>query len=265
MKKALRSDRIFELDFLRGLALVMMCLDHLVYDLSCLPDWFPDRESKALYALAEWGWKISLSDWRLSLHYLFATLFLLLAGTGAFLTRHPLRRTGQIALGALTITGATVLLDLCFDMDTAIVFGVLSVMAVGAFLCWICSLLGKRWGKWIALAAGITAVWIGFSIRWYETYSLYTFYWDLFPEIALGTLRYGADWFPVFPCAGVILIGYFLGAVLYKDRRSRIPFLRGKADPVFCRIGRFPLWIYLLHQPVLMGILYAVVFLFARA
>ena len=35
------SDRIFELDFLRGLALVMMCLDHLAYDFYCLPYWFP--------------------------------------------------------------------------------------------------------------------------------------------------------------------------------------------------------------------------------
>lgn len=252
--------RIFELDALRGLALIMMCLDHLMFDLSCLPYWFPSLDSPVIDGLGKFGDAITFSDWRLVLHYIFASLFLLLAGIGSSLTRHPLKRFGQITGGAVLLCVASVLLDLLFDMGATIVFGVLSAMAVGVFLCFLASHLG---GKYTALAVGMVFIIVGFCLNWYDAPVMYSFYWENLPGIVMGTVRYGSDWFPVFPCAGVVLVGYFLGKVLYPSRRSLIPALRGKTC-LLCAVGRKPLLVYLLHQPVIAGILFLLIFIFVR-
>lgn len=252
--------RIFELDALRGLALILMCLDHLAVDLAFLPYWFPSLDSPVIETLATFGASVAYSHWRLVLHYIFASLFLLLAGVGSALTGHPLRRFGQILGAAAVLSVATVLLDLFFDLGVTILFGVLSAMAVGVFLCFLADRLG---GKYTALAVGIVFIVIGFSLQWYDAPSLYYFSWEDLPGIVMGTVRYGADWFPVFPCAGVVLVGYFLGKVLYPNRRSLIPALRGKTC-LLCAVGQKSLWIYLLHQPILAGILFLLIFIFVR-
>ncbi len=252
--------RIFELDFLRGFALLMMCLDHFIYDLSCLSDWFPRADHPFLDALVRFGTAVFFSSWRLVLHYIFATLFLLLAGVGSFLTRHPVKRMGQIGGGAIAVTLVTVCLDLFFDMGATILFGILSVMTVGAFLCWVASRLG---GKWTALGLGLIIIVVGVCLQWYQSPSLYRFDFSDLPGIFVGTVRYGADWFPIFPCAGVILVGYFLGEVLYKERRSLIPALRGKTC-LLCGLGRRPLLVYLLHQPLIFALLYGIIWIVVR-
>lgn len=264
MSRKPHSRRIFELDFLRGLALIMMCLDHLAYDLYCVPHWFSDLNTVLIYRWGEFGGSIAFSSWRLILHYGFATLFLLLAGIGSSLTRNHGKRVLQVGGAAFAITFVTILLDLFFSLNATILFGVLSVMAVGAALCWGCSLFGEKAGKWVALGGGVAIIGVGFVIKWYEAPHVYYLPWEELSSVALGTLRYGSDWFPVFPCAGVILVGYFLGKVLYKEKQSLIPFLRGKEDYFFCAVGRKPLWIYLFHQPILIGGIYLILSLIAR-
>ncbi len=258
-----RKNRIFELDFLRGLALVLMCLDHLVYDFYCLPFWFPSAESPVLDALGAFGEAVAFSGWRQVLHYIFATLFLLLAGVGSALTRKAWKRCLQITGAAVGISAVTILLDVFFDMGVTILFGVLSAMAVGVILCWLSSFFGEKAGKYVALGLGIVMIAVGFWLRWYQAPHIHVIGKEDLLPVAFGTLRYGADWFPVFPSSGVVLVGYFLGKVLYKEKRSLIPALRGK-DFFLCAVGRFSLPIYLFHQPVLVGLLYAFAFLFVR-
>lgn len=260
MKKAV-NQRIFELDFLRGIALILMCLDHLAYDLYCLPFWFWETDSALLDRMGKFGEFIAFAPWRGVLHYVFATLFLLLAGIGSALTRRQGKRVLLITGAALSITAVTVILDLFLDLGVTILFGVLSAMAVGAAVCWICSLFGEKVGKYLALAVGIVMIGVGFWLKWYQAPVLYAFGTEDLLSIAFGTVQYGADWFPVFPASGVLPVGYFFGKVLYREKRSLIPFLRGR-DCFVCKIGRKSLWIYLFHQPVLAGLLYLFVLLF---
>lgn len=255
--KADPKNRIFELDALRGIALMLMCIDHLLWDLSLLPEWFPASASPVLRDVAHWAEELSLSRERLALHYVFATLFLLLAGIGSSLTKHPWKRCGRIAAAAVAVTVGTVLADLWFDLGCTILFGVLSAMAVGALACAIVGLLPEKWGKYAALWCGVAVIAVGFSIKWYAPRTVYYLPTDRLWDVVCGTVRYGADWFPVFPCCGVILVGFFLGKLLYADRRSKIPALRGKTAWI-CAAGRHPLAIYLLHQPILAGLLYLI-------
>jgi len=62
------------------------------------------------------------------------------------------------------------------------------------------------------------------------------------------------DYFPLIPWFGVFLIGAALGKTVYKSRRSLLP---RPPRPIFINAaGRYSLWIYLVHQPVIMGVLY---------
>lgn len=69
------------------------------------------------------------------------------------------------------------------------------------------------------------------------------------------------DYVPLIPWFGVVLIGIYLGQVL-SQRPAESFFLRWQSDhPVsqsFTLAGRYSLHIYMLHQPLFLGILYII-------
>jgi uncharacterized membrane protein len=69
-----------------------------------------------------------------------------------------------------------------------------------------------------------------------------------------------ADWFPLLPWFGVVLLGLFVGDLVYSDyeRVFKLPDL-SKVVPIrfVDFVGRHTLIVYILHQPVLIGILFA--------
>ena len=100
------------------------------------------------------------------------------------------------------------------------------------------------------LAAAIVAIGYAiqgmrFSVRW------------LFP---LGFVYPGftsSDFFPLLPQLGWFLLGIVIGRTLYHEKRTLLP---GTAQDFFLFrffqwCGRQSLWIYLLHQPVVYGLI----------
>lgn len=73
-----------------------------------------------------------------------------------------------------------------------------------------------------------------------------------------------SDYFPLLPNLGWFLVGAFLGRTGYRRKESLLPQFPAEARPVrflsWC--GRQSLFIYLLHQPVLAGLLELYVLLF---
>ena len=70
-----------------------------------------------------------------------------------------------------------------------------------------------------------------------------------------------ADYMPLVPWLGVFLVCAAAGRLLYKDKKTLFT-KRGKVMKAVARpvefIGRHSLIIYLVHQPVIYGILYAI-------
>jgi len=98
---------------------------------------------------------------------------------------------------------------------------------------------------WSAIA--ITGTALLFFILPAQAPSLQTFGYLL--QFVSGTGRIGADFYGAFPFLGVFLIGAGLGGIVYKNKRSLIPWVDGKYM-MGCFVGRHAIWMYLAHQVV---------------
>lgn len=235
MRMSALGRRRLELDLLRTLAIACMVLYHLVYDLSVL-----------------YGWEIDpfTGGWRL-LARATASLFLLVSGMSVALAsaRHDrdvpwgrrVRRAAQIGAAAMLVTAVTY----AALGDTYVRFGILHLVAVSGLLL----PLFLRLGRWNVLAG---ALWIaaGRAISGLRA--------DTRLLLPLGIRPAGfasVDYFPLLPWFGVVLLGAGLAALVYAPGRA-VPSPRGRLWEILSIPGRRSLTIYLLHQPVLLGILY---------
>ena len=231
--------RIDAIDAARGLALVLMVIHHLLIDLVnlCGAPW--------------WIFSNPLFD---LLHYIFAGLFIFLAGLCCRFSHSNLRR-GVIAFAiAMVITVVTSLPII----DDPIRFGVLHLLG----FCMVFFALTRRvWDSvprpvapvlyivlLVASALLVSRTDIGPAARW-----LFPFGW-MYPNF------YSADWFPIFPWLFVFLLGTWAG--LYVVERKLPERFYTFTCPILPQIGRRSLLIYVLHQPILYAAVYAVKFIF---
>ena len=86
MKK--KAKRIFEIDLLRGLLIIMMVVDHLAYDFGQLaPSFFLVSDApQALRDLIEWCNNYWYEAWRINFRYAVIALFFILSGLSTYLS-----------------------------------------------------------------------------------------------------------------------------------------------------------------------------------
>ena len=229
------NTRIWELDALRGLCILGMIAVHLLFDLT------------GFYGAISFeypGWLLFLMDWG-------GVAFFLISGICATLGSRCVRR-GLIVLGCgLIISAVTVAM---YRMGMAvkaviIYFGVLHCLGV----CMILWAVFRRLPSWLLAVLGGGLVALGL---WFKTLTVQS-HWLFW----LGLLYDGfstSDYFPLLPFLGFFLLGGWLGRVLYRDKVSLLPGFRCK--PLEW-IGRHSLPIYLLHQPILTGLLFLIYYL----
>jgi uncharacterized membrane protein len=74
-------------------------------------------------------------------------------------------------------------------------------------------------------------------------------------------LPYTEDYVPLAPWFGIVLIGIFVGKVIFNQEDEPALLARPAGNPlsrVLAFGGRHSLNIYLLHQPVFFGVLYLI-------
>ena len=235
--------RIWELDFLRGVCVAAMIFDHVLYDLtyvffvpfSALPAYF-DWEIRTIIRIG-----VVLS-------------FVLLCGISCSFSRSNLLRGAKLAVVAILLSAVTKVLDLVQGEGDRfiIVFGVLHMLALSIV---IYAILEKFISGKPLLVLGIVLAGIGvyFYTALYNAPSGFEILSLLVP---LKGGIYSADYFPLLPGVGFLLIGAFLGPVLYGTKTSRFP-LKGapRLSRPFLFAGRHALIFYLAHQPIVLGVL----------
>lgn len=228
------SKRIWELDALRGLALLGMMGIHFVYDLVDL--------------FGVWNWQ--QPAWYLFFKNNYGAVFFLISGISVTLGSHPVKRGAQVFLCGFLCTGVTLAMYLLGFAGKGIIIYMGVLQCLG--LCMMLWPLFRRCPDWVLGALGLVMMIAG----WYLRTQAFPF-WFLTP---LGFAPYGftsSDYFPLLPNLGYFLLGAVVGKRVYAGRKSLFP---RETPPLglFQWMGRHSLMIYLLHQPVLAAIVAAI-------
>ena len=226
------KQRIWELDALRGLMIWCVVFIHLAFDLDYFLAVDIIKNPVLQYCADHCGFT-----------------FIILSGVCVTIGKRSVRRGLQVFGCGMVITAVTVgmyLLDMA-DRFIIIYFGVLHLLGV----CMMLWPLFKKLPWWALALVGIGAVALG---HYFDTVTVQQPW--LFP-LGLRTVFFSSsDYFPLFPHLGWFLLGASAGKLLYRERVTRLPWRGADSLPVrffrFC--GRHSIWIYLIHQPVIYGI-----------
>jgi uncharacterized membrane protein len=229
--------RLQLVDALRGFAVAQMIVYHFIYDLSYF-GWID------LAMTRDQPWVA----WRTAI----VTQFLLLVGVSLVLrtsfkpsTADFWKRWAQIAIAALLVSLGSWLV---FG-PRLIYFGILHFVAAALLIARPMLRLGTG-----NLVLGVLAVVIG-SIYANE-------FFDKPPATIIGFMTVKPrteDYVPIFPWIGVVLIGAGLASYWQRARWRIWPALQplNHAPRWLLLLGTWPLTVYLLHQPILLGIMAA--------
>jgi uncharacterized membrane protein len=233
-----RVPRIAALDAARGAAIVAMVVYHAGFDLSA-------RQLIAVDVTRNLGWIL--------LARLTAGTFLLIVGISLVLaTRRGLdrprffRRLGLVVGGAALVSLATWFAD----ARSFVFFGILHQIALASLLAL----------PFLRLPAALVAAVAAAVIALPFFYASPVFDWPPLWWVGLSaTEPSSVDYVPVFPWFGVVLAGTLVGRFIVA-RLLDTPFARWRPGDPFGRAavwaGRWSLAIYLIHQPLLYGLLW---------
>lgn len=231
------AGRIAALDLARAGALVAMAVFHFVFDLALFG--FIPADTPA-----QMGWR-----W---LAYLTAGSFLFLAGVSLWLAHGAVigwrafwRRWVMLIAAACAITIATMIAM----PDAFIFFGILHAIAAASLL----GLATRRLSPLALIALAVAVIWLPQAMR----FALFDPAWLWWTGLQATGIR-SVDYVPLFPWFGPFLLGLacaklMTGAGLW-DRLAGWP--APKAARPLLWAGRNSLFVYLIHQPILIALVW---------
>ncbi|MDO8537931.1 MAG: heparan-alpha-glucosaminide N-acetyltransferase [archaeon] len=228
--------RFWEIDFLRGIAVILMIVFHFMFDLNFFVNYSFSLYSGTIF----WIGRIA------------ATLFLLLPGIALTLSFHNKKlEFKDFFLRGIKVFGLGLLITLItfvlFPQGT-IWFGILHLIGVSIILGYF---FMQR--KKLSLAFGILLILLGLFLSQFS----FSFPWLLWLGFFPSNF-YTFDYFPLLPWFGVFLLGIFLGNQFYANGKRSFK-IKEMNDNFSIRLlsffGRNSLLIYLIHQPILIIVL----------
>lgn len=235
------NQRFWEIDLLRGIAIVMMIFFHFLYDLNFFNIYKTD-----LY-----------SGYFLIYAYIGGTLFISIVGVSLSLSYNRIKndlsekqiilKNFQRGLKILGIAMVIMLATWLYLGEGYIVFGALHCIGLSILLSYPFLKF-----HYINLFLGIFLIFCGIVLK----NLTFDFYWLVWLGFTPSTF-YTVDYYPLLPWFGVVLLGIYVGNSLYPDyKRKYILSDLSVFIPIrfFSFLGRNSLIIYLIHQPILIGI-----------
>ncbi len=238
------EDRRYHLiDALRGLALVNMLAYHFLFDVNVVCG----RDPQFFLRPAAHIWQQCIC-WT----------FILIAGMSYhFGKRNNLRRGLLLNACGLIITLVTLLVV----PEETVRFGILNFMGCAILL----TMALEKGLRKVPVVPGLAVCfalflllknvdggYLGFGPFLYRLPAWLYRYRVLAPLGFPDPLFRSGDYFPMLPWYLLFLCGWLLGRILERDKRlQRIARIK---IPLLSAIGRKTIWVYMLHQPILMGI-----------
>jgi uncharacterized membrane protein len=237
-----KPNRLWEVDTLRGIAIGLMIFFHFVWDLNHFAryevnvlstPWQTFARSIASTFIFVMGVSLTLSYNRAKQQ----------AGHSALFKKYQRRGVQIFGLG-MVITVVTYF----FIGRGFVIFGILHLLGLSIILAYPF----LRYSKWVTLLTGLLAIGLGI----YLNRLVVSFPWLIWLGVRQAGI-YMVDYYPLLPWFGITLIGISAGYTLYPQgvRHFTWPDLAQVVPIRGLRfLGRHSLLIYLIHQPILIGL-----------
>jgi len=247
MEEKKTVQRFWEIDFLRGIAIIMMVLYHLLYNLHYFAHfninvysgfWMYFARTTATIFIFLVGVSLSISYSRVKLFSSGATKEMRL-----FLKFF--RRGLKVFSWGLIIT----LVTRIFLGKAFIIFGILHLIGISIILAY--PFLKLRYWN---LLIGVLCIFLGAYLKGFS----FDFYWLSWLGFRPAQF-YSVDYFPLLPWFGLVLFGIFFGNIFYADYSRKfqlVEFSYLSGVKLLCFLGKHSLLIYLLHQPLMIAVFY---------
>lgn len=281
MPKA-NKNRIWEIDFLRGFAILLVVFDHACFDFGQLFFEWRNCGNEFLESLYRFANGYLFGDVRLFWRSAFLFLFFFLSGTCTSFSENNFLRGLKLWAVALAVSFVTKIIDVVSGSDSSFVLlGVLHCLALVILLYatvdaaisggfYLVKKIRKKESKaWVetlvrcAVFMAVAVVGLVLQKKYNPTMQ------DVSGNYAiseadgrLGFLFYTREWwtadyFPLIPFVSFFFLGAILGKTAYRRKKTLLPLLEGVWHTPFTFAGRHSLVVYLGGQVfcILLGVL----------
>ncbi|MFH1307011.1 MAG: heparan-alpha-glucosaminide N-acetyltransferase [Candidatus Micrarchaeota archaeon] len=235
--------RIFEVDIARGLGILLVVIYHIFYDLNYFGIANFEMDDGILMVLGRLAAIILIFVVGVSLVLSYSRA----ENEGKNTCLKFAKRAAYLFFVSAVISVATWI----YPHNGWIFWGIIQFIAFSVFACHFFAKYFK-----LNFILGVAGILIGFYLQNFATENVFLFILGVPANI------YTSDYFPVFPWIGIVFLGMFFSKAVYKKRvfegknlnsvfgLIKIPHLK-----ILGIMGTNSLFIYLLHQPVLVGLI----------
>lgn len=242
--------RIYALDELRGFSVFCMVFYHAFYSVGLI---------------FNVPFFVSLLKFFMPAEPFFAAIFIIISGISSNLSHSNLSRGAKLFVVAMAVTLVTAIVEPKYIIQ----FGVLHMLSISML---IYGLLQKPLSK-IPRIFGMIFFGLLFIISYcvpYHYLGIPNFFAVKLPSVLYSTsflypigfpnARFSSsDYFPLIPWLFAFLFGTYIGKYAAEERFPK--FTYKSHIPFFSFLGRHALLIYIIHQPIIFGITYAIAFI----
>lgn len=260
-----KSNRVWEVDFLRGLMMLCVIWDHTFNDIYIAAG--GNYKTAFFQTLYDFSCKYFTGVVRDACQPIVVIVFIFTAGLSCSFSKNNFNRSLKLMAVSLFLTFGGFALSIILKRHMLVCFNVIHCIALSVFLLsvfdWFWNKCDKNWKKNVfylfAAATVVVATVVGYCANMRPWTSENTHWFFLVRHTGKKYLQFiFMDARTFFPDFAWFLLGAFLGRGLYKEKKTLFPAVNPKYVSPLTYIGRHTLIIYFVSKILT----YAFVYLF---